>query len=176
MRNTRQIFNLRDPERLRQYKHRNFLPIALLMLVVACPPQFAQTNAAAFTQPADAGTKFTDPLHRETPQSAVTAFLEAAHARNYQRALKYLDLRNLSQEDRTKNGAALAKQLAEILDRDGQFDVAMLSRQPEGEAEPGVPANCERVASFQLAGMCADCSGRSTLRFPTRYCLCSAAC
>lgn len=155
--NSRKICNLRGYRRLREYLYRNFLPTALLLATAVCPALNAQTNAAATpAETSAASTKFKDPLNRETPQSAVTAFLEAAHAKNYERALKYLDLRKLSQEDRTKNGAALAKQLAEILDRDGQFDVAMLSRQPEGEPEPGVASSCERVASFELAGQKRD--------------------
>jgi len=98
---------------------------------------------------------FKDPLNRDTPQSAVTAFLESVHAKNYERAAKYLNLRAASQSERSE-GPDLARRLGQILDRDGQFDVAALSRQPEGEAEPGLPPNCERVASIKEDGKTAD--------------------
>jgi hypothetical protein len=53
-----------------------FLPVALLLLLAVCPAQHAQTNAAGTsTEPVAGGSKFKDPLNRETPQSAVTAFL-----------------------------------------------------------------------------------------------------
>ncbi|HEV2689439.1 MAG TPA: hypothetical protein VGV35_12830, partial [Bryobacteraceae bacterium] len=135
-----------------------FLPPVALFLLVLCPPYLAQTSppAAPATAPADNASKFKDPLNRETPQSAVTEFLESCHAKNYERAQKYLDLRKLSQAERTKNGQALAQELSQILGRDAQFDVAALSRQPEGEPEPELPPNSERVASFKLGDKTAD--------------------
>jgi hypothetical protein len=37
-----------------------------------------------------------DPLGRSTPQESVFQFLEACHARDYSKALHYLDLRHMS--------------------------------------------------------------------------------
>ncbi len=74
-----------------------------------------------------------DPLHRESPQSAVSSFLEAAQSRNYERARMYIDLRNLGGDQRLTTGPELAKQLERILDRDPQFDVGALSRLPDGD-------------------------------------------
>src|SRR5579872_239939 len=79
--------------------------------------------------PTPAPTK--DPLGRNTPQDTVFQFLEACHARNYSKALYYLDLRRLPPSDRAKNGEELAKQLEDLLD-DTTFDIATLSRNPEG--------------------------------------------
>ena len=71
------------------------------------------------------------------------AFLEAAHAKNYGKAWRYMDLRNMPEEERLKNGAELARQLETILDRDTQFDVGNLSRDPEGD----VSDNLRRIAN-----------------------------
>src|SRR6266581_4844595 len=82
-----------------------------------------------------AETKAQDPLNRESPQSSVYSFLEACHSRNYQRAWRYLNLRNLPEAQRLKGGPQLAQQLEQILDHDVRFDVASLSRNPEGNHE-----------------------------------------
>jgi hypothetical protein len=93
-----------------------------------------------------------DPLNRETPQSAVVSFLEACHAESYAKAAKYFDLRNVASNQRLQEGPELAKQLALILDRDVQFDVASLSRNPEGTLNDGRSPGVERVDSFEVDG------------------------
>jgi MscS family membrane protein len=90
-----------------------------------------------------------DPLHRDSPQSSVTAFLAACQARDYQRAWRYMDLRKLPAAQRLNAGTELAKQLQQILDRDVQFDLAALTGDPEGNP-PGT--NQERVDSFNVDG------------------------
>jgi hypothetical protein len=52
-----------------------------------------------------------DPLNRDSPQNSVVAFLEAAHAQNYRRAWRYLDLRKMPEDERLKGGAELAIKL-----------------------------------------------------------------
>ena len=79
-------------------------------------------------------------------------FLQACHARNYEEAWHYIDLRNASQRVRSKDGPRLAQQLAQILDRDARFDVASLSASADGDAADGLAHNLERVDSFQLNG------------------------
>ncbi|HTA67552.1 MAG TPA: mechanosensitive ion channel family protein [Bryobacteraceae bacterium] len=92
--------------------------------------------------------KLKDPLDRESPQSSVYAFLQAAHAHDYDKAAKYLDLGKLPSDQRLKNGPKLAQQLQQILDRDAQFDVASLSADTEGSRE--------RVDSFTVNGQTLD--------------------
>src|SRR5260370_36648708 len=72
-----------------------------------------------------------DPLGRGTPQDSVFHFLEACHARDYSKALRYLDLRKMSPANRVKEGQELARQLEDLLD-DTPFDITMLSRDPDG--------------------------------------------
>lgn len=103
----------------------------------------AKTSAAATNN---------DPLGRESPQSSVVAFLEAAHAHDYAKAWRYLDLRNMPEEERFKNGADLARELATILDNDTRFDVGNQSRSPEGDLDDNLPPGLDRVDTFQVDG------------------------
>src|SRR5258708_11047597 len=92
-----------------------------------------------------------DPLGRSTPQESVFQFLEACHARDYSKALYYLDLRRMSPVDRAKDGPELARQLEDLLD-DTPFDIATLSRDPEGDQADGLSAARERLATFHVDG------------------------
>ncbi|HEY3741604.1 MAG TPA: hypothetical protein VGL53_17245, partial [Bryobacteraceae bacterium] len=91
-----------------------------------------------------------DPLKRSTPQSAVVTFLETCKAKDYARAVHYLDLSAIPEKDRTKKGPVLAQQLEYFLVHDAQFDVANLSADPEGTND--ATKDRERVASFPLDG------------------------
>lgn len=102
-------------------------------------------------KPSTSGTQ-KDPLNRDSPQSSVVAFLEAAHAKDFGKALRYLDLRNISEDERFTEGTAVARQLESILDNDTQFDVANLSRNPEGDLNENLPLNRQRVAIFDVNG------------------------
>ena len=92
-----------------------------------------------------------DPLDRTTPQDSVFNFLEACHARQYAKAAHYLDLRQMSAEDRAKDGPELARQLEDLLD-DTPFDIATLSRSPVGDLDDGLAPSREHLISFQLDG------------------------
>jgi MscS family membrane protein len=96
--------------------------------------------------------KSQDPLHRESPRSAVYSFLEACHARNYEQAWRYIDFRNAPPQQRSKDGPQLAQQLERILDHDVQFDVASLSGSGDGDRADPLAPNRERVGTFQLNG------------------------
>jgi MscS family membrane protein len=103
--------------------------------------------AAALQAQAPAETK--DPLGRNTPQESVFQFLEACHARNYSKALYYLDVRRLPPAERAKNGEDLAKQLEDLLD-DTSFDIATLSRNPEGDESDGLSADLEHLLTVHV--------------------------
>ena len=96
-----------------------------------------------------------DPLHRDSPQSSVLSFLQFFRAGNFTQASKYLDFRGRPQDQRIKEGPRVAQQLGQLLDRDPAFDVASLSRNPEGSQEDGL-ANRERIASFKLGSQTAE--------------------
>src|ERR1035438_3754488 len=90
-----------------------------------------------------------DLLGRSTPQGAIFQFLEACHARDYAKAAYYLDLRKMSPADRAKNGPDLARQLEDLLD-DTPFDIATLSRMPEGDQSDGLPSTSEHLDTFHV--------------------------
>jgi MscS family membrane protein len=92
-----------------------------------------------------------DPLGRSTPQDSIFQFLEACHARDYPKALRYLDLRNMPPAQRAKDGPELARQLEDLLD-DTPFDITMLSRDPEGDQSDGLPDNRELLDKFEIDG------------------------
>src|SRR5580698_1949048 len=92
-----------------------------------------------------------DSLGRDTPQSSVFQFLEACHARDYKKALLYLDLRRLTREERVQNGPELARQLEDLLD-DTPFTLATLSRDPVGDQSDGLSSALEHLATFHVDG------------------------
>ena len=91
-----------------------------------------------------------DPLGRTTPQQSIFNFLEACHARDYAKATYYLDLSRIAVGDRVKVGPDLAMQLEDLLD-DSTFDIATLSRNPEGDLSDLTP-NIDKLASFEVNG------------------------
>jgi MscS family membrane protein len=96
-----------------------------------------------------------DPLGRSSPQASIFQFLEACHSRDYAKAVHFLDLRGMSPADRAKNGPALARQLEDLLDDTG-FDIATLSRNPEGDQSDGLGAAFEHLDTFKVAGKTLD--------------------
>jgi MscS family membrane protein len=92
-----------------------------------------------------------DRLGRNTPQEAIFQFLEACHARDYSKALRYLDLRRMTPEERPKNGPELARQLEDLLD-DTPFDISILSRDPEGDQSDGLTSAFDRLDTFHVDG------------------------
>jgi len=92
-----------------------------------------------------------DPLGRSTPQDSVFHFLEACHAREYAKALHYLDLRRMPPEQRAKDGPDLVRQLEDLLD-DTPFDIATLSRDPEGDQSDNLSSTSELLDTFHVDG------------------------
>ena len=104
-------------------------------------------------QPSIPETK--DPLGRSTPQESVFQFLETCHARNYSKALYYLDLRRTPAAERAKAGPDLARQLEDLLD-DTPFEITTLSRDPEGDQSDGLSPAFERLDTFHVDGQTLD--------------------
>jgi MscS family membrane protein len=90
-----------------------------------------------------------DPLGRNTPQESVFQFLEACHAHDYLKALRYLDLRRMPQAKRAQDGPELARDLEDLLD-DTPFDITTLSRDPEGDQSDDLSDTLDRLAAFQV--------------------------
>src|ERR1700685_3119517 len=99
------------------------------------------------TPPAEAK----DPWGRTTPQDSVFQFLEACHARDYAKAVHYLDLRQLQPASRAKDGPELARQLEDLLD-DTEFEITSLSRVPEGDQASAASPDLEHLDTFHVDG------------------------
>jgi MscS family membrane protein len=113
-------------------------------------------GAPAKTPQADGKAAPQDPFNRTSPQSSIISFLEACRAGNFQRAARYLNLRQMPREQRQNEGPRLAQQLGRILDRDAGFDVADLSTAPEGDLSDGLPQERDRVGSYKVGGKTLD--------------------
>ena len=84
-----------------------------------------------------------DSLHRTTPRSAILSFLEACRSEHYPVAARYLDLSKIPADDRRSAGPDLARQLADILNKDPRFEVNQLSDDPAGDVNDGLAPNTE---------------------------------
>jgi MscS family membrane protein len=129
--------------------NRKFFPLVLLALCVHTAS--AQIPTA---QPAakESAKEPQDPFNRLSPQSSVVSFLEACRAKNFERAARYLNLRQMSREQRQSDGPRLAEELGRVLNGDAAFDVADLSRDPQGDLTDDLPPDRERVGSYQVGG------------------------
>lgn len=127
--------------------------ILVLLLGTSLPQHMAygQGLTSALTpKKADAPAAVAaDVLNRTSPRSAILGFLEACHSENYDKAMHYLDLRALPQAERATQGAQLAQQLGQILDRDAQFEVGSLSNDPQGNRFDGEAPDKEVLERFQ---------------------------
>jgi MscS family membrane protein len=121
------------------------LVTGLIFGCLSVAAQILPTGAAKSSAP-----QSKDPLNRDSPQSSVEAFLEAAHAKDYAKAVRYIDLRGLPQDERLSEGTQLAQELERILDNDTQFDVGNLSRDPGGDLADNLQPNRERIDTFHV--------------------------
>ncbi len=96
-----------------------------------------------------------DSLGRLTPQDSAFHFLEACHARDYSRALYYMDLHRMTPAARAQEGPALARQLEDILDNT-TFELTSLSREPTGDDADGLSEDFDHLAAYLVAGQGID--------------------
>ena len=127
------------------WRHR--LPVALMaVFLVACrylPAQSLPGLLGNGPQGSASPHAPADSLHRTTPRSAILNFLEACRSERYVVASRYLDLSKISADDRQTQGPELARQLADILNKDPRFEVDQLSDDPAGESNDGLAPNTE---------------------------------
>ncbi len=90
-----------------------------------------------------------DPLGRTNPRSAVTGFLESVSAKDYARAERFLDLRNVPARTRDEKGVVLARQLEQILNSASHFNPLELSQNSEGNLNDDPNPNLENIATVR---------------------------
>lgn len=90
-----------------------------------------------------------DPLNRTTPQSSVLSFLEAARNEDFARATEFLNLEGVSRREQQARGGSAARTIADLLNHNGDFNLASINNTPEGDRNDDLPDDRERI--FQVA-------------------------
>ena len=91
-----------------------------------------------------------DEFGRSTPRSSLVALAQAARAQDYERAVNYLDMRNLPFAfDDEIDGQELVKKLAIIAKRAMTIDFEELSDNPKGHKDDGLPRYRDRVTTVK---------------------------
>ena len=80
-----------------------------------------------------------DEYDRGTPRGTVEGFLTASRNGDYEKAARYLDLRNLPGRVAKEGGLELARKLKIVLDRALWVDLEKLSNDPDGQGKDGLP-------------------------------------
>jgi MscS family membrane protein len=94
-----------------------------------------------------------DDLDRGTPRRAIVGFRQAGRARDYQRAARYLDLRNFSAKEAESLGPRMARHLKIVLDQQLPIDSDSMSDSPAGHLQDGLPPDMEQVGRIETPGM-----------------------
>ena len=91
-----------------------------------------------------------DEYNRSTPRSSLLAFSLAVKERDYERAVNYLDLRNLPFSlDRELNGPDLVRKLIVVADRAMGVDILDLSDDPLGHEDDGLKSYRDRITTVK---------------------------
>jgi MscS family membrane protein len=86
---------------------------------------------------------------RPTPRSAVMNFLRATQARRYRVAAQFLQL---SEAERDRRGAELARELSQVMDQLFIGNLDAISNSPDGALDDGLPPDREIVGHFATDG------------------------
>lgn len=94
-----------------------------------------------------------DEYNRSTPRSSLIAFILAVKNEDFERAVNYLDLRNLSfsveLEDEAIDGVELIKKLLIVGRRAMRVDLEELSDDPKGHLDDGLPSYRDRITTIK---------------------------
>lgn len=82
-----------------------------------------------------------DEYNRGTPRSSVEGFVAATRDGKYEKAAHYLDLRNLPIWIDANKGPVLARKLKIIMDKAFWMDLELVSTDPDGAQNDGLPFN-----------------------------------
>jgi MscS family membrane protein len=126
------------------------LLVVLVLITIDAHTVFAQPAA----EPENEGKLAeVDPFNRETPRGAVTGLIDALAAQDYARAANFFDMPVEESSTAADRAADLARRLQSELDRGGSLlSFAVLSNDPTGRADDGLPIAREQVGTFGGAG------------------------
>ncbi len=95
--------------------------------------------------------KLEDDLHRDTPRSSITHFLELLAVEDFKTASNYLDFRNLPSKIKKIPEEELTKQLEIILDRAVWVDITSLSDKVTGYSDDNLPGYRDFLGRVKLS-------------------------
>jgi small-conductance mechanosensitive channel len=110
--------------------------LSIVLLALATSGMLSPKLALA--GPNDGLPRLDVPLDRDTPRRSFDGFLQAARAGDWNRAAHFLDLKAIPRANQAKDGPALARELAYVLERKVIVDVSRISDAPEGGPLPAV--------------------------------------
>ena len=94
-----------------------------------------------------------DEYGRSTPRSSLLALAAAIKEKDFERAVNYLDLRNLpfsvDKEQSSQNGPELVRKLSVVANRAMTIDLENLSADPLGNKDDGLPSYRDRIATMK---------------------------
>lgn len=138
--------------------YRILIPLLFLVFLTATPGEgVAQIlpDSTAETQENLEPQFPEDSLGRRTPRGTVSGFISAVSRQNYDRAARYLNLREIS--SREGEPERLVKTFQRLLDRGGNImPYSWISDNPEGRNEDDLPPEVDRVGSFTVEGETLD--------------------
>lgn len=138
--------------------HLTALLCLLAALGVAAPAGAQAETETAAEAPADPTTEAEEEavepvsLDPETPRGAMLAFLTAARHGDFETAAQHMDLSPVAADQRAKEGPRLARRLKLVLDRELWVDPQLLSTDPRGHRDDGLPTTRDQVGEIAVDG------------------------
>ena len=120
--------------------------------VVAAQGAPPPSQPAGLPAPVKAPPGPVDDFNRGVPRTSVEGYIEALRESDFERAAEYLDLRNLQKGLSVSDGPLLARELGIVLDRTLWIDTDLLSDEPEGHADDGLPSSRDYIDSIEVDG------------------------
>ena len=90
-----------------------------------------------------------DEYGRSTPRSSTMGLAKALTARDFEKAVNYMDLRNLPFTIDEADGPELARQLLIVADRSMVVDYEAISDDPDGHLDDGLPSYRDRITTIK---------------------------
>jgi len=97
-----------------------------------------------------------DEFNRGVPKTAFEGFIKYAGSGEFEKAAKYLDLRNLPRWMGEPDGQELAHQLKIVIDRAMWIDLDAISDDPKGNDNDGLPAYRESLGRLETPDKTVD--------------------
>lgn len=133
-----------------------FLSIFSLLLLTFVSPANATSAAAAIFGPPKKGEAAPAPvaipkddLGRDTPRGTLSGFISALGKDDYQKAASFLNLSYLPKTQAVSQSETIVKYLQSLMDSSSITPVSMVSNDPLGKTDDGLPEGVERLGTLK---------------------------